>query len=639
MFDYVSCTAFWLIFTGMLCLIGRQICKKESFSEAFISGYLLYSFFVAIGGIVVQLFNLPWIYFAVFMGILWCILVVLIVISCKKKKICLSALDVKHYLKNNWVIYLTLFILVGITLLYYAGFWLGNHQDDGYYLTKVATLPYSQTGGSFMYPVGTARNAFNTYIVNTWEIEASVYVKALGVSPTLYLRLFQSSFLFFLYLNLIKILAEKIYRNSGLKVKESFAQLPVIIVLLFDAHYLFLSDTFLFRLRDMFMVNTGMFLGNSIVRMLGILLLLYAFVDLEKITAKMIIGVLMISVVLMSKSTIALPMILITSVASLVSWLWLDYGKKGKYIAVVFSIVYVISSVILSNKPEIQSVVWDDVMNALRSPVIWACAVVFLCSFALKSKIIYRINIILCVMGSLFVFPELNDVFEHFSIYNFVGGRTVTAWMYFFVIINIIYFVLILTKLGMEAYKIRSLYLLFAISLTVISLIGFKLFGGGLILDQPRVGASIKNSIKILKDNPYFMPSATIELGNKLNFLSKEYPEQLRVVSPKMIMEDNALHPVAIFLRIYAPDVISLSAVERYQTHDGTELSKYTQHYYEAFDISPSDETAEAFWEEIQELDVNCIVVQNAECAPWLEEKGYELYDEVEGSYFIWSRK
>ena len=106
-----------------------------------------------------------------------------------------------------------------------------------------------------------------------------------------------------------------------------------------------------------------------------------------------------------------------------------------------------------------------------------------------------------------------------------------------------------------------------------------------------------------------------------------------------MIMEDNALHPVAIFLRIYAPDVISLSATERYQTHDGTALSEYTQQNFGDFETTPSDETAEAFWKEIRELDVNCIVVQNAECAPWLEEKGYELYDEVEGSYFIWSRK
>ena len=61
--------------------------------------------------------------------------------------------------------------MIFMLLFYYAGFWLGNHQDDGYYITKVATLPYSPIGGNYNYSVGTMNTGFNSYIVNTWELE------------------------------------------------------------------------------------------------------------------------------------------------------------------------------------------------------------------------------------------------------------------------------------------------------------------------------------------------------------------------------------------------------------------------------------------------------------------------------------
>lgn len=638
-YNYIVCAVFWLLFTVMLLAVGKQLCKKDTFSESLVWGYLCYSFPVAVGGMVVQIFNLPWICFAIFMAVLWLVLILLIFASARKATFCLSRNTVREYVKNNWAIYMTMIILIGLISLYYAGFWLGNHQDDGYYITKVATLPYDPTGGNFMYPVGVERNAFNSYIVNTWEIEASVYVKLLNVEATLYLRLFQSAFLFFLYLNLIKVFTKKIVKKLSIMIKESMIQFPVVIVVLFNIHYLFLSDTYFFRLRDMFMVNTGMFLGSSIVKMAGILLLLFELIDCEKITKRTVVLTGIISVILMSKSTIALPIIIITTIAFLSSHLLFDMGRKGKYCLCILGSFYVAVALGLPNQGEIQKDVYGDVTDILNSPVLWICLIIFAASFLLRSRIIFRINVIVGTWVLLVLVPEINDFFEFFSIYNFVGGRAVASFVYFFVVLNTIYLMLILSYMKVKVWCVKLVYIGITVGFTITALVGFKCFGGGLLLDQPRIEGNIRMSLAVIKNNLFFIPESTRELGEKLNDLSSESEEPLYIVAPKMVTRDSALHPLATMLRIYAPKVVVVSAVERYPVNDGTALGKYVQSEFENFEQAPSDESARRFWEEIGEMDINCIVVQNEECGKWMEEKGYSLYEEVSGLYYIWYRQ
>ena len=535
---------------------------------------------------------------------------------------------------------ITIAVLAGLTCLYFAGFWLGNHQDDGYYITKVATMPYTQTGGNFVYPIGRDNPGFNTYIVNTWEIEASVYVKLLHVSPTLYLRLFQTLFVFFLYLNAIKVLADKICEKTGLTVHASLTQMVVIVVIFFDAHYLFLSGTGLFKLRDMFMVNTGMFLGNSIVRMLGLLLLVLAVIEQEKISFELIMRFTMVTIVLMSKSTVALPVIEIAAVAGLMIWLWFDYGKMGKISSAICMALYVMVAVNIPNHSNIQEIIVMDIRNILQSPVIWICGVIFIASFfLLKYKMIYKINTFICMMLVLCIIPQINDIFESFSVFPFVAGRAITTWTYFFVIISAIYGMLFLVKCSVAILWIKKIYVIAVIGITCISICGFKMYGGGVLMEQPRQSGNIKFALSAISHNPYFMPNSTIELGQKLNELSGDLSGQLQVVTDRMVIRDGTLHPLSIWLRIYAKDIVPVSATERYGVKDGSALSEYKQSAFETFESNPTSQTAGDFWKEIKNLDVNCIVVSNEECAPWLEEKGYKLKDTVDGFYYIWYKE
>lgn len=640
MYSYVVSTVFFGFFTLFLSAIGNCICKKKSFSESLVSGYIYYSFGIAIAGIGVQILNLPWHVFAVLMNAWWMFLLIFcIYLHIKKNRKIISIYNIKEYWVNNWVILIIMVILVGFTLLYYKGFWLGNHQDDGYYISKIVTMPTTQTGGNFMYPLGVSVLGFNPYVVNTWEIEASVYIKVLKVSPTLFLRFFQSMFNFFICLNLIKSLACEILRKIDVHINLSLAQFSTIVVVFFDMHYLYLSDTGLFNLRDMFMVNTGMFLGNSIVKLFGIPLLLYGVIYEEKISKKMIVNAGIISVVLMSKSTIALPIIGIMGISVLISWTLFSNGKKEKGFACIFACICIVIAVILPNNLNIQEAMWKNMKNAISSPVIWICIVIFIFSFWENNKIIYRINCIIVLMELLLIVPQVNDLFETLSVYGFVAGRAVASIAYFFVIVDVIYLIALLKRVIRNQRWIRLIYIALLMIIFENAIAGFKAYGGGLFPGQTPETAEIKKSLSVLKQNPYFMPNSTIELGTKLDSLSKESKEQLRVVSDKMAVVDDTWHPLAIWLRIYAPNIISISAAERYGTNDGSPLSKYTQKEFEVFENEPSDKNAAAFFDEIKDLNVNCIVVRNKECESWLEKKNFKLRDQVEGYYYIYYKK
>lgn len=281
--EYLICSAFWCVFTLILCAFGKAV-KRDSknISESLIWGYIVYSMLIAVVGVPMQVLNLPWLAFGVYVGMLWGGIIAYIIYAVKYKNVKLISENVGEYVKNNWIVWIILGILAVMMLFYYAGFWLGNHQDDGYYITKVATLPYSQIGGNFNYTVGVNGSGFNSYIVNTWELEASVYVKILGVAPTLFLRLFQSVFYYFLFLNAIKFLAEKLIDKTGTEEEKRLAQYVVVFVPLICTYYLYLSNSGMLLIRDMFHLNTGMFLGGTVAKTLGVILFIIVYLNCEK---------------------------------------------------------------------------------------------------------------------------------------------------------------------------------------------------------------------------------------------------------------------------------------------------------------------------------------------------------------------
>jgi hypothetical protein len=639
--DYLLCTLFYCVFTLLLIVFGNAINRKnKSISENLITGYLVYSFCVAIIGIPLQVLNVPWIVFGVCMGVLWIGIGLYILYRRKYNNLAICKFQLKEYLTDNWMIYVVGAVMIFMLLFYYAGFWLGNHQDDGYYITKVATLPYSPIGGNYNYSVGTMNTGFNSYIVNTWELEASVYVKVLGVMPTLFLRLFQSAFYYFLYLNLIKWVAEIIIDKLNVKANVKMAQYVLGIVPLMCAYYIFLSDTGILVLRDGFHLNTGMFLGASFVKVFGCLLfgvVLLQF-DAKKNIVQSLVYCIIISVVLISKSTIALPIIIVSGVAAGIVALWQNFEKKGKVISFALAFIYIALGIIIPNSESIQKTVKADIISTKNSLLIYPCIIIFLVSFFMREQVIYKLNAHVLLMIAMIAVPQCNDIFEECSVYDFVGGRAWSAVAYYFIILNVVYIYIILRKIHIKDFVVRIAYGLIGILSCSMMLAGFQKYGGEILPQEECKKADMRLCLSVIRHNMYFAPDSTIELGHQLEELAKEKDKKINIVMPKAVLIDGTLHFLAVSVRTFAPDVVSLSALERFNGTNNLEYKGYTQQKYDGFVAEPNETTYEELKQEIQNLNVDCIVVKNPNCGEWLEKDGYQYYATV-GEYYIWNMR
>lgn len=640
--DYLICTIFWMFLTILLYMFGKAISKKErNVSFSFVIGYVVYSFLVAIVGIPVQLMNLPWIVFSVYMGILWCAIIVVIVYAAKKKNKKYT-FNVRVYIKENYFLYIVCAIVIFMSAFYYAGFWLGNHLDDGYYITKIVTLPYTQMGGNYNYPVGVSNTGFNSYIVNTWEAEASVYVKVLGVIPTLFLRLFQSAFYIFLFANVMKVLVEEVVKAGEFKLSKSIPQYVTMIIPLFCTYYIYLNKEHILCLRDMFFLQSGMFLGATMTRLCGICLFMIAYLEygISKKAIYMISSYVMIAVVLISKSTIALPIILIVIVSSGSVWLICEYGKKGVIIVGGLGIIYLMMGILLPNSENVELTVKNDVINSLHSSVLYFFILFFVFSFFMKNKLVYKLNAQLFLMILLILLPKVNNVFELLSVYDFVGGRAWSTLIYYFIILNTIYFCWIIYTFIKKEIIIKSVCIVMCTTSIGSSVYGFQKYGGEILPANPEKKADLKNCLRVIKGNKYFIPNSTIFLGEKLEELSNETERKLCVIMPNMVIDNDTLHSLSVSVRAFAPDIISASAIGRYYVNDGSKLSEYKQINYDQFVAYPDENTMNALEDELEGIGVNCIVTQSSNYKEWFDQMGYSFYSSTEdGRYYIWYKK
>ena len=641
--EYMICFLFWGCFIVLLYCLGRALFpQKNHRSESLLLGYLGYSAAVSAGGIVIQFLNLKWMYFEIYMVLVWCVILGYIVYRVKKKKVRLFQGTLADLLKENWVAILVCVILTALLLLYYNAYWYGNHLDDGYYITKIATMPYNATGFRTNYSVGVGKSGIDSYVLNTWELEASVYVKLLGVSVTLFLRLFQSAFHIFLMVNCVLVFAYRIFEVIDRRLEKKEIQIPCVILILFGTYYLFLQDTNLFFLRDAWQFNSGMFLGSSVVRMLGIFLLLFEYIGAEKITKETVLGVMLISFVLITKSSTALPLIVIVAYAYLSTWLIVMGQKKMiKAAGALLIVLWGITSVIVPNSINQQTEVFLYGRIALRSPVFIVCTIIFIASFWLKNRAVNQLNATVILMIAMMMVPQFNDIFEQLSMYAFVAGRTWTVLGYTYIALNSIYLYIMLRKVVKMKWAVQGAYGVMAAASTAVAVISFQMYGGELFLtEEPPVKADLKANLNVIYNNHYFVPNSSILLGQDLETLQEENGEQLYVVCPELVAIDGAAHSLASQIRIFAPDIISVSAVNRYSVDEDCVLYGYEQSVYDEFVCSPGDASAEKFAEAVKKYGINCVLTINADCENYLEEMGFECYKQAgDNIYYIWYRQ
>lgn len=638
MYDYcISAIFFSLLITFFYCLGSVIVSEENSLPYRFICGYLFYSFIIAIGGIVIQLLNLSWYLFFWYTILIIIALLIFILYRSKKEKIKIFLIGIKEFLKKYWFLFIISGILIVISLAYSEWIWLNNCLDDGFYLNKIATLPYIEN--PFITNASTGlveiQNGFNSYIVNTGELEMSVYVFLLQVTPTVFTRIFLSGFNYFLFACCIYAFAEKIIKSTNIKCSEYTIQYIVSIILLFSFSWNFMVVKEILVVQDSWQFNTAMYYASSIVRTMGILIILVHFIENNKIRICDILLVVLISIVLVSKSTIALPIIFVTCIAYLIVNFLFDDKYWKKISTIIILVLIGIIGLMIGGNDYIDELVRNLFLQNLKSYLVIGCLVVIILSFSFRSQVINKVNVIMLVVIFLMESPIINNLFEKISVYDFVAARASTTYIYTFVIIAMIYVYLFINKFKYSKKLIVPIYLVVTIMLSVVSLYSYNSCNGKLL-----------TSYKIMYNNRKIIPDSTIMLGKKLSDLAEDADEEINMIMPEGVLVDGHLHSVAIIIRSFAPEIKSISAIGRFKVSEGNDFSSFTsddQAKLDAFITNPTEENKQNLKILLEEYPINCIVLPTAEDNEYLYEIGFESYtkfSDIEGniSYNIYYR-
>lgn len=624
MINYLIGIVFLVLFTFFLYYLGKNVLPKlgeRGFSMNLLIGYTTYTFIQAIGGIIVQIFQLDWFIF------FWYMIITLILqlgyIVYKEKKEGFKPFDFKLHLKNYWFIYVISGILLGFSLLNFEWQWLFNSLDDGRYLTLVSTFPYTKNPHMVNPSTGLPDVFIFVRVLNTFELEYSFWVYLLKIDPTIFTRFVMNIFNYYLTLHAVYAFSKIIFTSVKSKIKEENIQFIVSPILFFAFYFSWQIQYNILQMQDAWQFSTAMWYGSSIVRITGAFLCIVPVLKQEKITGSVFAYCFMVSVVLMSKATQALPMLIILAVGYLIALCLTSKNKKYWILAILMMISLLFVPKIPSNFDEITAAVYN-IININSKYILWYFSFVMLfISFFFKNKEVNKWGIILIVFALMMWVPQLNNIFVDSSMYAFVAARTTTLFIFTIVMSAFVYLFVLAEKIIHNPKVIAYSFLALGIALTSFMTYEYKTTIG------------LRRGIATLVKSPYLMPQGTYELSHKLEDLSLELGEELNVLSQNALGSNGFIHSLSISLRLYAPDINSISAVPRYSSMDeNSPFINFTQEdqwIFESFNTHPDDkESVEEFKKLLDRYPINCVVAVTEGSKNKLIEMGFKEYDRVE---------
>ena len=630
MWSYVGGTVFIVAYVLIMYIIGISATNnKKSYPYCFIIGYLIYSFFIAIGGIPIQILNLDWNIFFVYTIFVLILLFSFSLMQFKKNNI---KIDIEEFACSQWFFILIAFFLVLMSVTNIEGLWLCNCLDDGYYIS-IAGGQQEAINGFFTNPsTGLPSDSIGSYIFNTIFTEYSVFVKLLNINVFVFCRVFMAFFNYFLYGTCISTLAEYIFDIGKKNIK--YFQYFSVILLIFGLPPSILEKFKILIVQDSWQFNTAMFYGSSIIRTCGSLLLILPFLRKEKISIKDVLYVIGISIGLVSKSSIALPVIFVTSISYLITNYLFSKDKKKIIISIILVILIFVLGLIIGNFDSIQSLVYSQLKNNLFSIVFGISLVGFGLSLFFKKIEIYKINCFILLSYLFMLTGIINNVFEVTSVYSFVAARMLTMMIYLTFITSFIYICYGINLIVKENnYIIYLKNALIVCTIVSVFVVNFIMYGG-------------LSSYSILTKNIYLVPQTTIMLGEVLENRYNETNQLNYVIMPEGVPANNKVHSVAIILRSVSPHSISLSATGRYGEANQGKFKGYrydNQQIYVDFLNNPNENTYSKFSNVLNEYPINCFISTINNYENYLSKNGFYLYSKVNDStnlmnYYIYVR-
>lgn len=628
MYDYVFGTLFTVIYAAYMYFVGGAFTKKQkSYPYQFVIGYLIFSFFVAVGGIIIQVLNLPWMLFVLYLIIVFIGLALASVILYIHHDVPIIRFSrIPDFFRNQWFLIVAAIALIIVSCTNLVWIWQNNSLDDGYYLSWVAALPYN-TNGFFTQPsTGFIQDlkGMGSYIVNTTYTEYSVYVYFFHFTTSVFCRIFMAIFNYFLYGCCAAAFCEFVVKQTHLVVKDNFYQFACGMLFLFGFPSTYLTDSIILNLQDLFQFNTAMFYGSSIVRTMGIFMLLLPFVEKEKISIKEIILVGGIGVALISKSSIALPIIILLCISYLFSYWILSKDKLNLVFVGVGLILMFALSLLIGNNQDTEQVVMYNFTSNLKSIIFWPCLAFFITSFFYGNRNIIRYNLTLLFFLGFMVINPINNIFEATSIYTFVANRAMTTFVYTFVISSFSYMILdILMFIRFQKIRQILFFGMDAVLCICMFLVSCSTF-----------------STQVIAENPNIMPESTIKLGQALEQRYEETQTENVVICNESLKVNTLDHSLSIILRTVAPHSISLSAVRRYGEDQLGAYQGYSvknqQSFYDFMQL-PNLDTYAVFSNIMNTYGVNCVVLTSDETGElpiyyydsYLASDGFTLYAQI----------
>lgn len=639
MFEYIKGIIFVILYFTFLYIFGCSLLKDKYIENAplrFLVGYITYALLLALGGIPMQFFGVPWKMFAIYLVAVIIAVSLFSAYRIYKEKIKLFTTSITEFIRQYWFMFFLGIILVGISSICLDWYWLNNGLDDGYYLTRIASLPYDGNLLSISASTGLKmNNAFtNSYNFNIFDLEASVYVYTLKIIPTLFARCFLAYINYFLFQCVIYVLFSKIVRKLDFNINRFYYQFIGIVIIIFSFSYTWMLNNNIHHLTDSWQNTTAMYYGSSIVRNMGIPLLLIPLIGNDKIRVKDICIYGIISLVLLSKSTIALPFSIIT----FISYSLVFYLNKKEAIPFLFISVTLISiSIILGGNVHIDSAFKNVLFSNFKSYLIILVILVLILMIFMKKKIINEILSIIIIINILVSISPINNIFYKVSIYDFVACRYMTGLFVFMILISFIGMYIFLYSNVLFRLNTNTISIINVCFILTISCFGATTHKNCNLIDTMK-------SAKIFMENPYFAPSSVIHLGKELEELSKKSNKQIVVMTNEGIGVSGQTYSLAVSLRQFSPSVVSISALERYNSNNDDRFENYNYNNQKVFDeiiMNPSLENIEKLIPILQKYPINCIITTGQSLDDKIEILGFKKYKQInfQNSYYIYIRK
>lgn len=652
--------------TWLICLflffytVGCAFSKQNRCGPfKILTGYIVYSLGVAIPGIAVQILNLDYI---LFRNLMWGWIVFLSIVSTfmvlrRRVFSSITKAGIVEFIKKYWALSLIIIGVLFLTAINYQAFWLGNRSDDGFYLSRIAGYPVVKN--PFEHDLATGLytgHVINSYSLNTHDLESSVFFQFLGIPIGLFARVFLAAESVIIFAFCIYGLAyEIICKDKKAEKYKYIIQFVPGILFLFTSNFVFLANSGILDIQDSWQTSTAMYFGSSIVRTSGFFLLLLPFIKEFKLDWRIVLEVMGISLVLISKSTIAVPLIFVTVISYLL--LWLIYNRQvNKFILIIFIIALATCGILLTNFLSFESYGFDSIStlesntshflnNLLHSIVPWICFAGVL-SGVLTRK--FKILLLQVLIFAFLFIPALRTYACALSFYTFVIGRVISAYVYFLISTLLSLILCYFCRCRIRPGILSTTGFILTGLLAGMNVVSYMKYGGdaGIVQGSSMVPTTVQNSLEVLKKNPEFMPSSTVDLASALNELQKS-KGKLAVLTETYYISDGVSDLKHILTRSLAPDVIFPAANTRFITDDDPVYGSYSveqQAVFEKFLLQNDEASTQSLKELLDTYQIDAIVLRDGEVYNSnLNQIGFSLYktindDDGHPAYFLYAR-